>query len=204
MLETQNNYSLPGESVLPGQGWVLLLEPFGLCKHSDHKHACLLSGKRLRAPYTRWGSRELDDEAPLFLIDWEWRVLGNQSSLMNKGMNQIESLPYEIMSFLVCPHSIGKSSFFLFPLTFSIFSSCLLSLFPHERFLCGGQNSCQLFQFSIASKIYSSCKQEARCVWLPKGFSPHTLVPDLAYEERASREQASLFTGRASWNDRGL
>lgn len=56
-------------------------------------------------------------------------VLGNQSNLMNKGMNQIESLPYEIMALLVCPHSKGKSSFFLF-LLFIYF----ISVFPFQFF----------------------------------------------------------------------
>lgn len=112
-------------------------------------------------------------------------VLGNQSNLMNKGMNQIESLSYEIMSLLVCPHSRGKSSYFLLPFIFFWFPFSVspgfplfplrpplpCSLFSHLGgwFLCGGGRwggvdrilvSC----FSLASKPYNAYKQEARCV----------------------------------------
>ena len=137
-------------------------------------------------------------------------VLGNQSSLMNKRMNQTESLPYEIMSSLVCPHSRGKSSFFLLPFIFSwfpisrllldflYFSLGLLSLAPSfptwEISLLGGLGNRILVScFSLVSKPYSACKQEDRCARFSKRFGPPTLVPELACEEMGSREQASVY-----------
>lgn len=76
MLESENNSSFPGESVLSGEGWVLVLEPFGLCKHSDHKLVCLLSGRRHGAPCTKGRSRGPDDEAPPFPTSPDWGVGG--------------------------------------------------------------------------------------------------------------------------------
>lgn len=37
VLESQDNSPFPGEGVLPGLGWALELEPFDLCKHTEHK-----------------------------------------------------------------------------------------------------------------------------------------------------------------------
>lgn len=134
---------------------------------------CLLSGQRHGAPCTNgWSRGQMMRllHSPRAQTGGEGWVLGNQSNLMSKGMNQIESLSYEIMASLVCPHSRGKSSYFLLPFIFFWFpfsvlswlsfispqaSSPLLPLFPPGWFLCGGgrwqggQNSCQLFQFSI-------------------------------------------------------
>lgn len=150
-----------------------MLEPFGLCKHSDHKCSCLLSGKRHRAPCTKGWSRELDDEAPPFPTDLGWGMLENQPNLMNKGIHRIKSQPYEIMSSLVCPHSRGKSSFLLyffpcFPISILLLASFYLSsgmLFSHMGgFFAEGRILVSCFSLVLASKPYSFCKQEARCV----------------------------------------
>lgn len=57
MLESEDNSSFPGKVALPGQGWVLVLEPFGLCKHSDHK-APASSLERSSGPPTQKGGAD--------------------------------------------------------------------------------------------------------------------------------------------------
>lgn len=56
MLESEDNSSLPGKVVLPGQGWVLVLEPFGLCKHSDHKVPASSLGRSSGPPTQKGGA----------------------------------------------------------------------------------------------------------------------------------------------------
>lgn len=58
--------------MLPGQGWVLVLEPFSLCKYSDLPLPPSLWEEAQGPPYTKGWSRGLDDEAPPFPTDRGW------------------------------------------------------------------------------------------------------------------------------------